>query len=444
MSTSGVEDSSPVQAAQSQDAQSQDAPSQVIQSQDAGPKGAGQARTPIKGNNLDDVRRNNLSAVLEIVHTSGAVSRAQLTRETGLNRSTIGALVAELVSLRLVTEAEPSGTKQVGRPSPVIVPSRKTVALAVNPELDAVTIGLVGLGGQVIKRIRYDTTRIPSAAEVVNIVSAVVAGMRDELDQVYDTVGVGLAVPGLVRASDGLVTLAPHLGWHDEPISRMLHDALGLPVHAANDASVGATAESIFGAGRGVDDLVYLNGGASGIGGGVLSDGRLLGGVSGYAGELGHTLVNSAGLVCHCGAVGCLETEVTRGALLDVLGLESHRGNDLEAVLLDAYRDPDAVDPAVASVVDRQLDYLGVALRNIVNVFNPRLVVLGGFLGALSEVAPERLESAVARTAMIGPRDDVTITRAALGGDLLIVGAAQLAFAPVLADPASVAQVLAS
>ncbi|MFZ4894876.1 ROK family transcriptional regulator [Plantibacter sp. Mn2098] len=396
-----------------------------------------------KGNNLDDVRRNNLAAVLGLVHTGGAVSRAQLTRETGLNRSTVGALVAELVNLRLVDEAEPTTTKQVGRPSPVIMPSTRTVALAVNPELDAVTIGLVGLGGRIIKRIRYDTIRIPSVEEVVNIVSAVVAGMRDELDAHYDTVGIGLAVPGLVRAGDGVVTLTPHLGWRNEPLSQMLQDAIGLPVFAANDASVGVVAERIFGAGRGVEDLVYLNGGASGIGGGIVSDGRLLRGVNGYAGELGHTLVNSAGVVCHCGATGCLETEVRREPLLQALGLDPTEGDQLEGALLAAYADPDRVAPEIAAVVDRQLAYLGVALRNIVNVFNPKLVILGGFLGALSEIAPERIEHAVATSAMMGPRDDVSTVRAALGRDLLIVGAAELAFAPILADPASVERVLA-
>ena len=136
------------------------------------------AKTGSRGNNLDDVRRNNLSTVLKLVNAAGSLTRAELTRATGLNRSTIGALVAELVSLGLVTESEPDTKRQVGRPSLVIAPGRHTVALAVNPELDAVSIALVALGGQVVKRIRYSTVRIPEVDEVVNIVAAVVAGMR--------------------------------------------------------------------------------------------------------------------------------------------------------------------------------------------------------------------------------------------------------------------------
>jgi predicted NBD/HSP70 family sugar kinase len=396
-------------------------------------------RSGARGNNLDDVRRNNLSAVLNIVHTTGSVTRAQLTRDTGLNRSTIGALVAELVERQLVCETDPDTTNQVGRPSLVIKPARRTVALAVNPELDAVTIGLVALGGQVIKRIRYDTVRVPPVEEVVNIVSAVVAGMRDELESSYATVGVGLAVPGLVRASDGLVNLAPHLGWHHEPLSEMLEQSLRMPVFAANDAAVGALAESIFGAGRGVRNLVYLNGGASGIGGGVVSNGALLTGQSGYAGELGHTLVNSAGQLCHCGAYGCLETEVKREALLEALGLPVNRVEELDETLRARFADPAGPDAALLELVHRQLDFLSVTLRNAVNLFNPELIVLGGFLGSLFAVAPERVEKAVARSAIQGSRDSTRITRSSLGKDLLMVGAAQLAFAPVIADPAGTA-----
>ncbi|WP_382303985.1 ROK family protein [Herbiconiux sp. UC225_62] len=393
-------------------------------------------RSGARGNNLDDVRRNNLSAVLNLVHTTGAVTRAQLTRETGLNRSTIGALVGELVTLHLVEETEPDTTNQVGRPSLMIKPGRRTVALAVNPELDAVTIGLVALGGQVIKRIRYDTVRVPSVEEVVNIVSAVVAGMRDELESNYKTIGVGLAVPGLVRAGDGLVNLAPHLGWHHAPLSEMLEQSLRLPVHAANDAAVGALGESIFGSGRGVRNLVYLNGGASGIGGGVVNNGVLLTGESGYAGELGHTLVNSNGELCHCGAYGCLETEVKRQPLLDALGLPVNRVEELDEVLRERLADPAGADPDLVALVNRQLDFLSITIRNAVNLFNPELIVLGGFLGSLYESAPERLEGAVARSAMLGSGETARITRSSLGRDLLVVGAAQLAFAPLLADPA--------
>ncbi len=390
-------------------------------------------RSATRGNNLDQVRRRNLSSVLTLVHESRGLSRADLTRATGLNRSTIAALVAELVELGLVTEAAPDPTNLVGRPSSTVLPSSTVVAITANPELDAVVVGLVSLGGHVLRRVRYDTVRVPSVQEVVNIVSAIVEGMRAELQSSYTTIGLGLAVPGLVRSADGVVSVAPHLGWSDEPLAELVAAATGFRVSSANDATMGAMAESTYGAGRGVDDLIYLNGGASGIGGGVVADGSLLGGASGFAGELGHTLVNSSGSDCHCGASGCLETEVFRAALLEACGLETAQADRLDDVLFERYL---AGDPRVTEVVDRQIGYLGIALRGAINVFNPRLIVLGGFLGSLYRAAPAKLEAVAIGLA----REHVEIRRTELGPDILTIGAAQLVFAPLLDDPASVAQ----
>jgi len=391
-------------------------------------------RVSARGNNLDQVRRRNLSLVLTLVHERRGLSRAELTRATGLNRSTVAALVAELASLGLVLEGAPDPTNLVGRPSSTVLPNPATVAVTVHPELDAVVVGLVALGGTVVRRIRYDTVRVPTAQEVVNIVSAIVEGMRGELTSSFRTVGIGLAIPGLVRTSDGVVSIAPHLGWTDEPVARMLEEATGYPVVSANDATIGAIAESTFGAGRGVDELIYLNGGASGIGGGVVMAGQLLGGAFGFAGELGHTLVNSDGVECHCGASGCLETEVSRGPLLEACGLGVAQADQLDDLLAARYADT----ASVRELVDRQIGYLGIALRGAINMFNPALIVLGGFLGSLYRAAPEQLERAAFSTAMLGSRDGVRIERAELGGDILTVGAAELVFAPLLTDPTTV------
>jgi predicted NBD/HSP70 family sugar kinase len=388
-------------------------------------------RVSSRGNNLDQVRRRNLSLVLSLVHAKRGMSRAELTRATSLNRSTIAALVAELVELGLVFEGAPDPTNLVGRPSATVLPSPSTVAITVHPELDAVVVGLVALGGTVVRRIRYDTVRVPTAQEVVNIVSAIVEGMRGELTTAFHTVGIGLAIPGLVRTDDGVVSIAPHLGWRDEPVALMLEEATGYAVVSANDATIGAVAESIFGAGRGVNEMIYLNGGASGIGGGVVMGGALLGGAVGFAGELGHTLVNSAGGECHCGASGCLETEVSRDPLLEACGLGAAQAAELDDVLAARYAD----SPAVRELVDRQISFLGIALRNAINMFNPELIVLGGFLGSLYRAAPRELEAAAFANAIRGSREGVRIERAELGADILTVGAAELVFAPLLADP---------
>ncbi|AZZ52634.1 ROK family protein [Rathayibacter festucae] len=389
------------------------------------------AENATRGNNLDRVRRHNLSALLRLVHRGGPRSRSQLTRFTGLNRSTIAALVGELVELGVVRELQPETLNQVGRPSPIVETDPRVVAIAVNPEIDAVTVAIVGLDAEVRRRIRR-TAAVPSAEAAAALAAGAIAELVAELPVDARTVGIGVAVPGLVRDADGLVRVGPHLGWTDEPFSRMLAEATGLPVLSANDANLGALAESVLGAGREVSHLVYLNGGASGVGAGVIVGGTPLHGIDGYAGEIGHTLVNSAGVDCHCGAVGCLETEVGRAELLRVLGLDESA--DVSERLEEALAA--SSDPAVRAEVERQLGHLAVALRNVVNIFNPQLVVLGGFLGALVGVAPGFLEERLGRG---GPfrvaLDSVRIARTELGADLLMLGAAELAFERLLADP---------
>lgn len=383
----------------------------------------------------DGVRGRNLSRLLTLLHREGPLSRADLTRRTGLNRSTIAALVTELSALGAAYETEPADSGTVGRPSPTVLPQSRIVALTVNPDVDAVTVGLVGLGGTVHRRERHATTAVPTVASTADLVRAVWDQWTAAADLDVHLVGVGVAVPGLV--SNGRVTFAPHLGWRDEPVAPPLAAALGLDslevdVVVVNDAFAGTIAESRYGSGRGLHDLVYLNGSASGIGGGVLVGGRALRGAHGYGGELGHTVVNAGGLLCDCGRTGCLETEVARRPLLDLLGVDDDSADDLDRLLTTS------TDPAVRAEVERQVDWLGVALGNFVHVFDPESIVLGGFLGSLYAAAGDRLTDAVRRSGFAAVIRDVALARAELGSALLTVGAAEVVFDPVLADPSRI------
>ena len=386
-----------------------------------------------RGTNLDTVRRHNLSRILGLVHREGAVSRSALTRETGLNRSTVAALVGELAALHLVVEADPAGARGVGRPSPVVRPHPDCVAFAVNPEQDAITVGVVRMHGEVVSQVRHELDAPLGVAETVRVTARLIADLRAGLPASAVVAGVGVAVPGLVRMQDGLVRLAPHLGWVDEPVATLLAEATGYPSLAANDASLGALAEHIFGAGRDVQDLIYLNGGPSGIGGGVIANGAPLGGASGYAGEFGHNLVTAPDGPDQPSTGGALEDEVNRGRLLELLELKSADAVELERALLES----DA--PVVRAEVSRQLGILSIALRNAINVLNPELVVLGGFLGSIHAVDSERLETLVAGQTLAASYEDVQIVRATLGPDLLLIGAAELVFEPLIDDPARVA-----
>jgi predicted NBD/HSP70 family sugar kinase len=395
-------------------------------------------RPASSGTTLDDVRRQNLSQVLRLVHYRGPSSRAEITRATGLNRSTVGGLVAELQERGLVIESEALQTRRVGRPSAMVNPAESAFAISVNPEIDATEVGIVALGGRVLRAVRHRHERVPTYREFVNVVAAIIDGMRPGFPPESRVVGVGLAVPGLVRPDDASVSIAPHLGWRDAPVAALLAEATGLPVVGDNDANCGVLAESAFGAGRSVDSVVYLNGGASGIGGGISLFGSVVSGHNGQAGEFGHTLVDPGGVECHCGAVGCLETEVSRELLIGSLGDDGVdvAGLDdlalLEPALVLAWAQPDS---AGRREITRQVASLGVALRTIVNALNPRCVVFGGFLAVvLRVVGADEIIRAIGTTLPEGVRD-LTLLPSALGRDNLLIGAAELVFQRLLDDP---------
>ncbi|MDR5698215.1 ROK family transcriptional regulator [Agromyces aerolatus] len=383
-----------------------------------------------RADTFDGVRRRNLSRILGLVHREGPQSRAKLTAATGLNRSTVAALVTELVGLGLVDERAPDPTNRVGRPSPVVAARPDVLTIAVNPEVDAVTIAAVGLDQRVAVRERVETDGLVTPEATAQLVAATLARWRRRELAAARVFAVGLAVPGLVRASDGLVRVAPHLRWADAPLRALVEDAVGLPALVGNDAGLGATAEHLFGAGRGVDDLVYLNGGASGIGGGLIVHGRPVGGADGYAGEFGQNRPGIDASADRRVPGGVLEDEVSRARLLEIVGLGPADEPTLAAALAEA-----ADRPAVAAELARQRRILATALANAVNVLNPSVIVLGGFLATIAEHGLGALREAIAAQAMPAAAEAVEVRVAALGEDRLLIGAAEAAFAALLADP---------
>ncbi|WP_438854201.1 ROK family protein [Agromyces sp. M3QZ16-3] len=385
---------------------------------------------------FDGVHRRNLARILGLAHLEGPLSRARITALTGLNRSTVASLAGELVELGLVEERAPGPTNRVGRPSPVVAAHPGVVAVAVNPEVDAVTLAAVGLGGRIDVRERIEVDDLVTPERTALLVADAIDRWRAGDLAHARFAGVGLAVPGLVRAADGLVRFAPHLEWRDAPVREFVEEATGIPTTVGNDASLGALAEHLFGAGRGVDDLVYLNGGASGIGGGLVVHGRAVGGHSGYAGEFGQNRPGIAASDDRRADGGVLEDEVGRARLLEAVGIRSADEPTLAGAIRSAV---EAGDPAIASELDRQRRILATALANAVNVLNPSLVILGGFLATLAEQDPDALRAAVAAQAMPAAMEDVDVVVAALGEDRLMIGAAELAFTRLLDDPLSVA-----
>lgn len=389
------------------------------------------------GQRSETVRRANLAAIVRELHARGPQSRSALVARTGLTRSAIRGLIGELAFARLVVENAPTPLGTPGRPSPMVrLRHDRAVALALEIAVDSLAAAIVGAGGTVIARTRIERERGHTSVEEICADLAVLATeVLASRPRGSITVGIGVAMVGVVRRDDGLVASAPNLGWTDVPLGRRLATALRTrtPVFVANEADLGALAEHRRGAAVDAKHVVYISG-EVGVGGGIIVDGRPLTGVAGYGGEIGHFPVNPNGIACHCGAVGCWETEVGERALLRVAGHPIDGGSSaVEAVLAEAA----AGAPAALAALDSVGRWLGTGLAGLVNLFNPELVVLGGLFGRIQPFVAETLDRELARRAMAAPRGLVRVVPASLGVDAPLLGAAELALEPLLADPAA-------
>lgn len=387
----------------------------------------------------EELRRHNLATVLDHLHLNGPCTRSRLTSITGLNRSTVADLIGQLTDLGLVGEEPGAAVSGPGRPSPVVhIRPAGAVVLAVEMSVDSIAVATVGIGGHVYNQIRIARPRGHFDPETtVSDITELARPLLGALPPGHKLAGVGAAVVGIVRRDDGFVHLAPNLGWRNLPLGRMLADELGLdvPVSIANDADLGALGEYRRGGVGRIAHLIYVSG-EVGIGCGVIIDGKPLLGSAGYAGEAGHMLVNPDGLMCRCEGTGCWETEAGEKALLRrVNAVESASG--LAAV--------DAVARLAASG-DRQTlraitetgFWLGAGISNLINLFNPEIIVLGGLYHRLFDYIEDAVAKGVRRS-LAASRGMVTIRRSGIGANAPLIGAAELALAELIDDPAEVA-----
>lgn len=386
------------------------------------------------GPSQDEIRRQNLGALLRYVHINGPTSRAELTAALGLNRSTIGALTADLAAAGLVTEQAPRGAGRAGRPSLVVRPeSARVYAYALVIGVDRLRAARVGLGGLILDQREASRPRGMPARETAPLLAGFVKEMSAATppDSIY--VGGGVAVCGMVRREDGMVRLTPNTGWLDEPLGTVLRAEIGgeHPVSVRNVADLAALAEHRRGAAVGCDNLIYLYGDV-GVGAGIIAGGRAVTGHGGYGGEVGHMVVNPRGRPCGCGSRGCWETEIGEHALLRAAARGDAFGCEALLAVVEATRVGDA---AAQSAVRQVGDWLGFGVANLVNVFNPEMVIFGGTLRHIYLAAAAQVRSRLNAMALAACREHVRLRTPSLGEDAALIGAAELAFERLLADP---------
>ena len=388
-----------------------------------------------------EIRRRNLSRMLRELHVSRPLSRSELAARLHLDRSTVASLVSELAARGIVLERPRSKLipQSPGRPSPVVeLRQDGPGALAIDIATDWMGAAVVGLGGKIIASTRRDVPLCNTSPEkVVDDLGALVWPLLGGLDNGPHVVAIGVSLPGLVRAEDGRLHVAPALGWRDVPIGQLIRDEfveLNAPVFVGNDADLATSAEYLRGSGRGTTDFICIWG-EGGLGAGIVVGGRLLAGSAGYAGEVGHVTVDPNGELCHCGARGCLESVAGEEALLRRAGRDPLGGTSAIEDLIAA---ADRGDHLALSALAESGRGLGIGIAGLVNIFNPNRVSLGGLYARVYPYVRAPILRELESRAMPAPRAMVDLVTVRLGGNALLLGAAELALGPTLEDPAIV------
>ncbi|MFI6792429.1 ROK family protein [Nonomuraea sp. NPDC050383] len=369
-----------------------------------------------------DVRATNLAVVLRFVREHAPCSRADIAASTGLNKATVSSLVADLIDRRLVRETGLTENR-VGRPATMLVlDGSPYAAIGIEINVDHVSAVATGLAGERLLTWRRAFAAGGSASQdvaaVAAIVRRVVARMAREERQVL---GLAVAVPGLVDVQ-GVVRIAPNLGWRDADLAGDLAKALrdpGFAVQVDNDANLAALAEQRFGARAGAADLVYLTG-EIGVGAGIILDGRLRRGGLGYSGEIGHVQLDPDGPACRCGRRGCLEAVAGIGAILR----RDLSPSQIPVEIEDAVRSARAGHPGTLAALDAAGRGLGRGVSVLANLLNPEVVVLGGYYVPLAPWLLPAVREEVSGRAIAPGGGGCEVVASTLGLDAAALGGA--------------------
>ena len=382
---------------------------------------------------VQDLRRINRSTVLRQIYLNRSMSRQELSQFSGLSSATVTNVVAELLQEGIVVEAGLEES-QGGRPRSI---------LTVDPNYGC----FIGVDvGETLTRIElFDLTlhKLGAAAYPLalnenhpkQVIQHILQGLEAVLAESSITqekvIGIGIGVPGVVEQSEHISVYAPSWGWHNVPLVTLLQEHIQMPIYLDNGAKAMAQAEGMFGAGQGVEHLAVLLVG-TGIGAGIIAHGSLYRGAINSAGEWGHTIIELDGRLCRCGSHGCLEAYAGAPGIIerlrDMAPQSSLLQSDDQEISLTAIVDAARYgDPTAIQVLKDTAHYLGAGIANLINLFNPQLIVLGGWAGLqIGEYILPELRRFVERYALKQPFRATRIDLCQLGQDAVAMGAATL------------------
>lgn len=393
------------------------------------------------------VREKNLSDVLKHLHQRGPLSRAKLARLTGLNKSTISSLVEELIDCGLIFE---SGTRTSGA-------GRPSRDLELNPTAGCIIGVEIGVGflsiiltdfiGEIIWRRFEETNFISKQNEIIACIFTMVdEAVEAANEHGYRLLGMGITLPGMVDDERGVLVFSPNLQWRDVPLRNIFSEYTGLPVFVDNDANAAALGEHLFGVARQAQHFLFIIDGV-GVGGGLFLNGNIYRGANGLAGEIGHTsMYVEHTRPCRCGNRGCWENFANESSLYERIRsrLEVGRFSSITSIL-ENQNSPltlsiiteaaEAGDIEILEALSETGSALGLGLANLINIFNPEMVIIGGALSLVSKFLLPSIKKVIEERALENIRKHTVVLDSAFGPDASVMGAVAMVVKAIFSSP---------
>jgi glucokinase-like ROK family protein len=393
----------------------------------------------------EKVRKINKSIIMNILRLHAPISRARIANLTGLNRGTVSNIVNVLIEEGLVSENEHEGSK-IGRPA-VSLGLRPDGGAVIGMEIgvDFIAILLTNFVAETLWETRIEISPSQPQSSIIGQAEQLVErALSIAKEQRLRPLGLGIGLPGLINLNQGELIIAPNLNWKNVPLRLMWNQRFRLPVYIENEANLAALGEYYFGVARGVDNFVYLSAGI-GLGGGIMIGGNLFRGGYGYAGEIGHVQRDPQGEKCACGRIGCWETQVGPRAVLrrvkkelqiqsDQFLLDACQGNfdniTFEMVVKFALQGDNVCRQAIEDVAIN----LGAGIADLVNVFNPELVVIGGVFIRGKDILQPIIEKTIFSNILQPSADNLRIAFSERGADACALGAVAIVLDDILRE----------
>lgn len=389
---------------------------------------------PIQTGSFQWMKSINKSAILNIIRLQGPISRSEIAKVTRLTSPTVTNIVAELLQSGLVVESD-RGESTGGR-KPILLKINGSAfgVIGVYAGAKKVRALAADLEGRAGEEVVLPVPPRPTKEQFVSIVQKAVHQVKEQIQKKgHPLLGIGVGMHGLVDPEQGISIYAPNLYLRDIPIASLLEEVFKVPVEVENDVRALAIGESWFGQGQGIDDFISVHVG-TGVGAGIIAEGRLVHGPSFTAGEVGHTTIDAKGPLCNCGNHGCLEAFVAAPAMVRRAREQLQTGvsSSLSDKLQDSadsltgeaiFQAARAGDTFAAEILAETGRYLGIGLSNLVNLFNPRKIILSGGVIAAGPLVLDPLKQTVQERALSIPAGDVSIVPSTLGRSGRAIGA---------------------